>query len=56
MAPSPSGPHRTRSRLFVIAFVVLIIALSVWATTLILSGRQDAKFQQELEELREEGR
>ncbi|MEP0549004.1 MAG: hypothetical protein ABJF88_18870 [Rhodothermales bacterium] len=56
MAPSPSDPRRTRSRLFVIAFVVLVIALSVWATTLIISGRQDAEFQEQLEELREEGR
>jgi hypothetical protein len=56
MDSSPPDPRRTRSRLFVIAFVVLIIALSVWATTLIISGRQDADFQQQLEELREEGR
>ena len=53
---APSDSRRTRSRLFVIAFVVLVVALSVWATTLILSGRQDAEFQQELNELREEGR
>ena len=53
---TPSPGRIKRSRLFVIAFVVLIVALSVWATTLILSGRQDAEFQQQFEELREEGR
>jgi hypothetical protein len=42
--------------LFVIAFVVLIVALSILATLLIQSGRQDAELQQELQELRESGR
>ncbi len=55
MQPVPDT-RRKRSRLFVIAFVVLIIALSVLATVLILSGRQDAGFQQQLQELRDEGR
>lgn len=54
--PDPSSPRQRRSRLFVIAFVVLILAISVWATILIQSGREDARFQEELEELREEGR
>lgn len=54
---SASGVARQRrSRLFVIAFVVLMIALSIWATILIQSGREDAEFQEELEELREQGR
>lgn len=56
MDTPPSDARRKRSRLFVIAFVILIVALSAWATVLILSGRQDAQFQQELQELREEGR
>lgn len=56
MPTPPSTARQKRSRLFVIAFVVLVIALSVWATVLILSGRQDAELQQELQELREEGR
>ena len=54
MEPSPA--RRRRSRLFVIAFIVLILAMSILATVLIRSGRQDAEFQQELEELRESGR
>ncbi len=48
--------RRRRSRLFVIAFVVLMVALSVLATVLIQAGREDAAFQDELETLREEGR
>ena len=52
----PTEARQKRSRLFVVAFVLLIIALSVLATVLIQSGRQDAAFQQELQELREEGR
>ena len=48
--------RRRRSRLFVIAFVVLMVALSVMATVLIQAGRQDAEFQEELQELREDGR
>ena len=52
----PSSARQRRSRLFVIAFVVLMIALSVLATVLIQSGREDAEFQEELEELREQGR
>lgn len=51
-----SVPRQKRSRIFVIAFVLLIIALSVLATVLIQSGRQDAEFQEELQELHEEGR
>lgn len=51
-----TSPRVTRSRFFVIAFVILVIALSVLATVLIQSGRQDAEFQEQLEELREEGR
>jgi len=50
------SPRQRRSRLFVLAFVVLVIALSVLATVLIQSGRQNAEFQEDLEELREEGR
>jgi len=52
----PSSARQRRSRLFVIAFVVLMIALSILATVLIQSGREDAEFQEQLEELREEGR
>lgn len=52
----PTSARQRRSRLFVIAFVVLMIALSIWATILIKSGREDAEFQEQLEELREEGR
>jgi len=48
--------RQKRSRIFVVAFILLIIALSVFATVLIQSGRQDAELQQELQELREEGR
>jgi t-SNARE complex subunit (syntaxin) len=51
-----SAARQKRSRIFVVAFVLLIIALSVLATVLIQSGRQDAEFQEELQELREEGR
>lgn len=54
MEPSPARTRR--SRLFVIAFVVLLIAISIFAAILIRSGRQDAEFQQELEELQESGR
>lgn len=50
------SPRQRRSRLFVIAFVVLLIALSVLATVLIQAGRQDAELQDQLEELREQGR
>lgn len=50
------SPRQRRSRLFVIAFVVLMIALSVFATVVIQSGREDAAFQEELEELRDSGR
>lgn len=53
---SPSASRTRRSRLFVIAFVVLIVALSILATVLIRSGRQDSELQQELQELRDEGR
>jgi hypothetical protein len=52
----PSADRQRRSRLFVVAFVILIIALSVLATVLIQSGREDAELQQELQELREQGR
>ena len=48
--------RQKRSRTFVVAFILLIIALSVFATVLIQSGRQDAELQEELQELREEGR
>lgn len=54
--PVPTPARQRRSRLFVIAFVVLVVALSVLATVLIQSGRQDAEFQGDLEELREQGR
>ncbi len=50
------SPKQRRSRLFVIAFVILLIALSVMATVLIQAGREDAAFQEQLEQLREEGR
>ena len=53
---SDVSPKQRRSRLFVIAFVVLLVALSVLATVLIQAGRKDAEFQQQLEQLREEGR
>lgn len=53
---STDSARRRRSRLFVIAFVVLVVALSVLATVLIQAGREDAAFQEELEELREQGR
>jgi hypothetical protein len=52
----PSAPRQKRSRIFVVAFVLLIIALSILATILIQSGRQDAEFQEELQELHEQGR
>lgn len=52
----PPSARQRRSRLFVIAFVVLMIALSILATVLIQSGREDAEFQEQLEELREQGR
>lgn len=48
--------RRKRSRIFVVSFVLLMIALSILATVLIQSGREDAAFQEELQELREEGR
>jgi len=48
--------RRKRSRIFVVSFVLLMVALSILATILIQSGRKDAKFQQDLQELREEGR
>ena len=50
------SPRQRRSRLFVIAFVVLLVAMSVLATILIQAGREDAAFQDDLEELREQGR
>lgn len=50
----PWSPRRTRA--FVIAFVVLAVALAVLAGVLINAGREDAEFQQELEQLREGGR
>ncbi len=52
----PPSARQRRSRLFVVAFVVLMIALSILATVLIQSGREDAEFQEQLEELREQGR
>lgn len=52
----PTSDRQKRSRIFVVAFIVLVIALSVLATVLIQSGQQDAEFQQELQELREQGR
>lgn len=52
----PLSARQRRSRLFVVAFIVLMIAISIWATILIQSGREDAEFQEQLEELREEGR
>ncbi len=52
----PAPPRQRRSRLFVVAFVVLVVALSVLATLLIQAGRADAEFQEQLEQLREEGR
>lgn len=48
--------RQKRSRIFVVVFILLIITLSVLATVLIQSGREDAELQQELQELREEGR
>ncbi|MDX1532372.1 MAG: hypothetical protein R3362_12650 [Rhodothermales bacterium] len=51
-----SSDRQRRSRLFVIAFVVVVIALSVLATVLIQQGREDAEFQQQLQELRDEGK
>ena len=50
------SPRQRRSRLFVIAFVVLMIALSAFATIMIQAGREDAAFQEELDDLRESGR
>lgn len=52
----PSTTRQRRSRLFVVAFIILVIALSVLATVLIQSGREDAELQEELQELRESGR
>ncbi|MEM1042526.1 MAG: hypothetical protein AAGI91_07835 [Bacteroidota bacterium] len=52
---TPSSRQR-RSRLFVVGFVVVLITLSVLATVLIQAGREDARFQDQLEQLREEGR
>ena len=54
--PAPDAARQRRSRLFVLAFVVVVLALALLATVLIQSGREDAEFQEELEELREQGR
>ena len=54
--PKPEALSRRRSRLFVVAFVVLALALAVLAAVLINAGRADAELQQQLEQLRQEGR
>ena len=54
--PKSEAWSRRRTRLFVAAFVVLAVGLAVLAGVLINAGREDAAFQRELEELREEGR
>ncbi len=50
----PTSERQRRSRLFLAAFLVLVVALSVLAGVLITGGLEDEERQEFFEELREE--
>jgi cell division protein FtsB len=54
------SPHsiqaRRRSRIFLTLFLIVIIALSITAAILIQRGLEDQDLQEQLRELRDDGR
>jgi hypothetical protein len=56
MPPPPSPERQRRSRLLLIAFLGVILAVSILATVLILSGQRDPERQDRYRELREQAR
>jgi Tfp pilus assembly protein PilN len=52
--PPPSPDRQRRSRLLLIVFLGVILAVSILATVLILTGQRDTERQERYRELREQ--
>jgi hypothetical protein len=55
-SPPSTQARRRRSRIFLILFLLAIVALSITAALLIQRGLGDEDLQQQLRDLREDGR